>query len=210
MKKLSGSYHWILVLSLSILLLLIGCTQSPPVTSSADDPNQTPIAPVDQVSNGRENLATEPEAAIAGEILTEVSDLPELAEIPVEITIGMQTLGLDVFLWRDFQPISPPDGKPMLTLIKLVNPDTTEAIALEGVVANKLWVFNRAGSSEEPETGGEIWATQLDQQLPSEYMAREGPKWQPGTTVDVVVEISDAQENIYLVKAEQQVIQQTN
>ncbi|AFY69316.1 hypothetical protein Pse7367_1018 [Thalassoporum mexicanum PCC 7367] len=209
MKRLNNLYPLVLTISLAIFFL-IGCSQAPPNPTNPDPTTdqqikQEAIAPAKQVgdidnqSSEADELTEPPEDA---EMIEQA-----IAEIPTVVTIADQQVGLDVFLWRDFQPISPADGKPMLTLVKLVEPETTKSIDLEGLAAKNLWVFNGADTNEAT---GEIWATQLEQQLPSEYMARQGPKWEPGTEVNVVVELVDAAENVYLLKAEQQIIQRTD
>lgn len=215
MKQLKNSYPLVLTLTLAILLL-ISCSQTTPLTTNAgtDTPteqaNQITIDPAKQVSNTDNQSAKPPSEqrlSNAAQILEQADNLPELAEIPDTITIADQQLSLDIFLWRDFQPISfsESNGQPMLALVKLIDPTTNKAIALKDLTATKLWVFNGVNNSD-----GEIWATQLEQQLPSEYMARQGPKWEPDAEVNVVVEVIDGEENIYFLKAEQQVIQRTD
>jgi hypothetical protein len=217
MKNLNKPYKWILTISLSVLFLL-GCVPSlPTVNQPADRPTAQP-APAEQVSSeNNDSKQTDQDSQANQETIpvdstsndpSNVTDLPELAAIPTEIAIGAQKISLDIFLWRDFQPISPPEGKPMLALVKLVNPESNEAIALEGVAATRIWVFHRDDKSNN--ASGEIWTTQLTQQLASEYMARQGPKWEPGTQIDVVVEIVDDAENVYFLKAAQQIIQRTD
>ena len=107
-------------------------------------------------------------------------------------------------LWRDFMPGSPPDGTPLMALIRLVEVDSL-AIPPD-VTMDYLWVVN----------GVETWATEFtDEQRPPqplykiERVARNGPKWGPGIAVDVVARVRAGDGAAYRVLARDQMIGQT-
>lgn len=70
-------------------------------------------------------------------------------DAPSQLTIDGRTYELQSYLWRDFQPFSPPDGKPLIALIRLVEVDSLAVP--EAVTMEYLWVVN----------GAETWATEF-------------------------------------------------
>ena len=131
-----------------------------------------------------------------------------LLSSPDKIEIDGREFILETCLWRDFMPLSPPNGKPLIALIWVTATDSLEFPS--SVDANRLWVvFNDE----------EVWETDFsDEELPEEpnrkhqlaRIARDGPKWGPGIQVDVVVRIIDGENNIYLLKASNQLIYRTD
>jgi len=110
----------------------------------------------------------------------------DLAAAPTSVVLGGKTLVLDASLWRDFMPIAPPDGRPLVTVMQ-VRADDGSAVPAT-VVANMVWVLN----------GADVWSTlpreerSRNETAPIyELVARDGPKWGPGITVDVVVHLHD-------------------
>ena len=104
-------------------------------------------------------------------------------------------------------PISPPDGKPLRAVVKL-KPVNTEKIPAE-VDLVKLWVISE----------NTVWSTGLEivgepdlsrPQPNIEKMASGGPKWGPGITVTVLVQIKDPEGDYCLIKAEDQLIHRTD
>ena len=100
-------------------------------------------------------------------------------------------------------PVSPPDGKPLIALIRVTEIDS-QTIP-ETLDATKLWVIN----------GDDLWLTGFsDEERPStksfqlEKIVRDGPKWGPGIYVTVVVEI-EYSNRTYLIKASDQLIEMT-
>jgi len=115
-------------------------------------------------------------------------------------------IALETYLWRDFMPQSPPDGKPLRAVITVVPVD--QEFLPADIDADKLWIIN----------GQEVWAATLQsvrENLPTENraklekMAHEGPKWGPGTVVTVVVQIIDQKGHSRLLKASHQLIHRT-
>ena len=114
---------------------------------------------------------------------------------------------LDSYLWRDFMPQSPPDGKPLRGAINLI--PLGKQYLPDGIDADKFWILN----------GDEVWSGSLENIRPDlphqnriklEKMAQGGPKWGPGISVTVVVQIIDPHGNRYLLKASDQVIHRTD
>ena len=119
--------------------------------------------------------------------------------------ISGQNYTLSTTLWRDFQPISPPDGKPLIVVVNIIE-SNAEIFSTE-VRADSLWIIS----------GNQVWSgifsTENRPGGPAhirEKIARDGPKWGPGIQVDVVVSLLDKEERFYLLKAENQLIQRTD
>jgi hypothetical protein len=126
---------------------------------------------------------------------------------PEQIEIDGREYILETYLWRDFMPISPPDGKPLIALIWVT---ATDSLAFPSSIdANRLWVIN-----DEL-----VWETEFsDENLPKdpnrkhqlEKIARDGPKWGPNIQVEVVVQVVDGENNTYLLRASDQWIYRTD
>jgi hypothetical protein len=128
------------------------------------------------------------------------SDLRQASE---SVAVGGKTLRLTTEIWRDFMPISPPDGKPMVARLVVSTLDGSPFPS--GVSVERTWLF----------FGNQTWETadlQPEFQQPGAaslaVVAREGPKWGPGVSVDVVVRLRDSQ-GVYLLQARGQPITAT-
>jgi hypothetical protein len=102
-------------------------------------------------------------------------------------------------------PISPPDGKPMIALVRVLE-HNGKPIAPD-LRLEYLWVVN----------GSKIWATIFsDETLPPapenelHGIARDGPKWGPQIQVDVVVGLRDGKGSLGLLRASDQWIGRTD
>jgi hypothetical protein len=123
----------------------------------------------------------------------------------VSVAVGGQTLVLTTYLWRDFQPVSPPDGKPLVAILRvqtLTRTPLTSSFSVDGA-----WITN----------GTDVWAPNVVQEniaTPGnayyEVVARDGPKWGPGVTVDVVVRIREASGTTQLLRVAGQLIARTD
>lgn len=110
-------------------------------------------------------------------------------------------------MWRDFQPISPPDGKPLIAIIYVTATDTaqlpsslsTDAVWI--VYNNKVW---KSGFTGEPIAPGELKPHRIVR------IARAGPTWGPNVNVDVVVRVYDGKGGTLLLKAPNQRIYRTD
>jgi hypothetical protein len=132
--------------------------------------------------------------------------IKELIAAEDTIRLDGTQIVLKAYLWRDFMPISPPNGRPLQAVVTLlpVNSDYLPA----DIDVQKIWIIYQE----------ELWSSPLsavrpvaaDQALTSlEKTADNGPKWEPGIEVTVVVQVIDKKGNIYLLKAEQQTIHRT-
>ncbi len=131
----------------------------------------------------------------------------QLLTAPDTVTINKTKLILETYLWRDFMPISPPDGKPLRAVIKIL-PVNSETLP-KNIIADKLWIIHKK----------EIWEESLpvkksessDEPLSKlEKVASGGPKWEPGDSVTVVVQLKDGSGKAYLLKADNQMIHRTD
>jgi hypothetical protein len=123
----------------------------------------------------------------------------ELATAPTTVLVAGKSLTLQTSLWRDFMPISPPDGKPLGVVLRVRTEDASEVPS--AVRADMVWVLN----------GGESWSsvpreerTRSETSPLYELVARDGPKWGPGITVDVVVRLRDGSGRAFLLRAPKQ------
>ena len=133
----------------------------------------------------------------------QMSSISELQAAPTQITIAGRSYKIEAFVWRDFMPISPPDGKPMIASIKLIAEDGNSVPS--NLVPDKLWVIKtddkqvwEINFTDPPRLSG---AT-------VEIVARNGPKWEPNTDIGVVVQLSDGNKT-YLLRSPSQKIQRT-
>ncbi len=123
---------------------------------------------------------------------------------PQTVTIGDQEFALETYLWRDFMPVSPPDGKPLTALVEVVEKNGSPISP--DLELKYLWVIN----------GREVWSTTFtDETLSSpEYelhrIARNGPLWGPDIEVDVIVALTRGREPISLLRASDQSIFRTD
>jgi hypothetical protein len=121
---------------------------------------------------------------------------PDLSSAPSSIVVGGKTLTLTTSLWRDFMPISPPDGKPLVAVLGVRTADGSPVP--DDVKADMVWVvfgkdtWSKAPSDERPRS---------ETAPVYEFVARDGPKWGPGVEVDVVVRLRTADGATHLLSA---------
>lgn len=103
------------------------------------------------------------------------------------LVIGSNAYVLDVFLWRDFMPIAPPNGKPMksINLLREIDsteiPDNIDLIKQYVVYNDTIWIS---------EYDNEYSPDQLEYSI--KKLSVEGPKWGPEIYVDVISNIHDS------------------
>ena len=121
------------------------------------------------------------------------------------VTVDGATLVLETYIWRDFQPISPPDGKPLIAVLRVKTADGSPVPRT--VTADRAWVI----------LGSDIWETAVVEEQSRtagasyfEVVARNGPKWGPDVTVDVAVRLRGASGDIVLLGASDQPIHRTD
>ncbi len=111
------------------------------------------------------------------------------------IIIGSNTYVLDAYLWRDFMPLSPPNGRPIISINWLRNLDST--LIPDNIDLTKQYVIY----------GDSVWISDYEIELPPnqieykiEKVSRDGPKWGPHIYVDVVSKIhnSDTNEDYFI------------
>jgi hypothetical protein len=105
------------------------------------------------------------------------------------ILIDAYNYFLEAFLWRDFQPISPPNGQPLISINWLVRADSN---AIPSNIKLKLqYVIN----------GDSVWIadymndTRSSPEYKQEKISMNGPKWGPNIYVNIIAKITDTIEN---------------
>jgi hypothetical protein len=105
------------------------------------------------------------------------------------VEIGGVPYTLTANLRRDFQPVAPTNGQPLVVVVKVTTADQASVPA--DLAIDHVWVLNgKEQWSAAPESG----ATRL------ETSVRGGPKWSPGIKVDVVARLKQGKKT-WLVRA---------
>ena len=109
---------------------------------------------------------------------------PEFRDTPEQVTLDGLSVRLETYLWRDFQPVAPPDGEPLIAVLRVTTTDGTPVPA--SLNADRAWVI----------ADGVAWAASVHEEQGRvagsgffEVVARDGPKWGPGIAVDVVIQL---------------------
>lgn|SRR5690554_633220 len=113
------------------------------------------------------------------------NDLPlnTLQAAPDTLRVGEVTLVLETEMWRDFMPIAPPDGHPLVAIFRIYSPETTALP--EDLIVEAGWVIHE----------DDVWETHFADGVmespPGQLVriAHGGPKWGPGILVDAVVQV---------------------
>jgi len=140
--------------------------------------------------------------------VSEIAALPTIKTLlsaPNSVEIEGRQYVLETYLWRDFMPMSPPDGKPLMASLRVIATD--KQAFPTSLKVDRFWAIK---------SDREVWETPLNSEASQpaknqlEKVARNGPSWQPGTSVDVIIRLIDSQNRTYLLKADRQPIEQTN
>lgn len=122
--------------------------------------------------------------------------LAELEAAPMTVLLNGQEVILTPYLWRDFMPPVPVNGRPMIAAFQVGSADST-ALA-DAVTIDAAWVVN----------GDEVWAGTVGEgryaqptRVYYQVVMRGGPKWGPGITVDAVVRVRDSKGEAHLLRA---------
>src|SRR3989344_3856754 len=75
--------------------------------------------------------------------------LQNLQKAPEKVSINGSEYTLETYLWRDFMPISPPDGKPLIAVVKVKALGKTNVPS--EINATRLWVVK----------DNDIWETEF-------------------------------------------------
>lgn len=132
-------------------------------------------------------------------------DIQTLLLAPSTLKIDNRQYNLETYLWRDFMPMTPADSTPLIASIHLSAADGK--IIPNFLNPEQIWLI---------QNGQIIWKTNLrdeNYQTPSNQIkriARNGPNLEPGTDVDIVVQVSDNTNKNYFIKANKQIIQRTD
>ncbi|MGJ3244634.1 MAG: hypothetical protein ACFE0I_00965 [Elainellaceae cyanobacterium] len=133
--------------------------------------------------------------------------LLQLQSAPEMVDIDGHTYVLETNLWRDCMPTMSPGDRSLIALIRITA--TTSPEFPSSVRADRLWLIRderiwETVFSDEPRPDGAHRPNQR------EAIARNGPRWEPGSRVDAVVRLVDAQNRTYLLRASHQLIHQTD
>jgi hypothetical protein len=118
---------------------------------------------------------------------------PDPSSVPDHVTIDARSYriapasaGGGTSLVRDFMPVSPPGGRPLMGSIEVVAEDG--GVFPQDITVDRIWLYGPtvwdtapAEVRRAPEAG-----TPPDQ---IEVIARDGPKWEPGIEVDLVLRL---------------------
>lgn len=122
-----------------------------------------------------------------------------------QITIDGTALELYSYLWRDFMPISPPNGKDLISINWLVDVDSV-AIPNSIILSEQYVIF-----------GDSLWTTSYSQEQREiqpyiiERISRDGPKWGSNVEVTVIAKIVDSNTNSeYFLIRDNQLIERTD
>ena len=127
----------------------------------------------------------------------------ELLNLSTEqISIEGTTLELHAYLWRDFMPISPPDGKDLISINWLVDVDSVAIPS--NILLSEQYVIN----------GDSLWTTSYTNELREtqpylvERISRDGPKWGPNIEVTVIAKVVNASTKLeyFLIRENQQIL----
>ncbi len=143
--------------------------------------------------------------AVPGRVYGPTDDIPvrALREEPQTLTIDGHRIAVATYAWRDFQPLEHIDGSPLMVSV-VVSADGTGVLP-PVLRANRIAVLH----------GDQVWVAPLvEESLRSrtsrrfQVMARHGPRWGPGGSVDVVAELQDGDDSIHLVRTPDQPIEE--
>jgi hypothetical protein len=115
----------------------------------------------------------------------------DLRRAPLAITVDGANVVLQTSLWRNLMPSVPPSGSPLLATIRL--PTSVKSASVD-----RVWVLLGDATWE-------VTPERLDNS--SEWMARDGPQWAPGSRVDVVARVRGMDGRTQLVRAADQIIE---
>jgi hypothetical protein len=98
----------------------------------------------------------------------------QLRSAPTAAVIAGTHVELQASLWRNFQPIVPPGGAPLIVSVTV--PQSATAISID-----RIWVLfgNEVFSGTPEQTSGS-----------TEWVLRGGPQWGPNVAVDVVARLA--------------------
>jgi hypothetical protein len=128
--------------------------------------------------------------------------LAQLRAAPAGAKIHGRIVTLDAYLWRDFMPISPPNGKPLIATVRVQSPEG-QSIS-DKLVVERAWFLN----------GAEVWSTSPSEVRTVddgsiELVFRNGPLWNPGLVVDIAIVVRDSSGGRHLISRREEKIKRT-
>jgi hypothetical protein len=129
---------------------------------------------------------------------------PQVRSASEKVVLGGVTVRLETYLWRDFQPVSPPDGKPLMAVLRVRSVDG--AAVPSTTRADSVWIINGATTW----VAGVLPASTAGDTTYIEVFARDGPKWGPGIHVHVVLRVRDGSTPPVLLRSTAQPIHRTS
>jgi hypothetical protein len=122
------------------------------------------------------------------------SNTASIASAPERVEIDGREYTMTANAWRDFQPVAPPDGQPLIVVVRVAAADGMLVPA--DISVDRVWVLDgKKQWSAAPEPAPrEPGATRI------ETAVRGGPKWGPGIKVDVVAWLKQGKKT-WLVRA---------
>jgi len=133
-------------------------------------------------------------------------DKISLITAPEQIEIAGRKYLQETAVWRDFMPMTPPEGSSLMVVVKIIVADSLEFPA--HLNADRLWVINDKKDVWETEFTGENRGAEPNK---LEKSASNGPKWGPGIEVDVVTRIVNVKTGkSFLLRASRQKITRTD
>ena len=128
----------------------------------------------------------------------------QLRKAPTSLQLGPVTLTAAAYLWRDFMPVSESNGMPLAGVFTVRTQDPSIHMPVN---LDAAWVLN----------GDMVWKAPLEfdpllDPAPGSIVmkAYNGPKWAPGTIVDVVVQVSATDGSPRFIRVAGVVIQRTD
>lgn len=117
-----------------------------------------------------------------------------LRAVSTELRVGTTTFTAEVEAWRSFQPLVGAAGDPLIAVVR-VRGDGGIPGAL---TADTVWLVRGAEvvalvAREEQPRGGEARTV--------EFVVRDGPRWTPGDSIDVIVALTGLDATTHLVRA---------
>lgn len=129
----------------------------------------------------------------------------ELLAAPLELKFGGIAYEVSAELWRDFMLGGPADGSPLMAFARIA------AVGALGWPAEITTIYVYVVKD------GEVWASKMEwdgsASLPANerrYAAREGPRWDTGIRVDVVVGVRTSNGVVHLVRMPDVLIQRSD
>jgi len=118
-----------------------------------------------------------------------------VAAAPESAKVDGRAYTMTAYVWRDFQPIAPPDGRPLAVVVKVTTVDGKPI--LNDLSLDRVWVVN----ARQQWSAAPVALTNKRSQVPTPFpgelvpptrldaTVHDGPKWGPSIKVDVVARL---------------------